>query len=132
MVLTDLGFKLLKTFHVKIYTNKQRQGYYIRKLNVLNKYADDKDYYDVKQWLSWEREASDALCRWFCTYNMPLWYMWTSVLNVLVGVYNKLAGSPPFNHEKNKECVQQRSKEYRQRPEVKEHIKNKQSQIVVC
>ncbi len=62
-----------------VYQLRQRQGYYIREMKALNKYADDKDYY-----------------------------------------------------EKNKECVQERCKEYRQRPEVKEHIKNKQSQIVVC
>ncbi len=47
-------------------------------------------------WLSWEREASDAVRRGFGTNRMPSWYTWTFSLNVLVDLHNILAGSPPF------------------------------------
>ena len=62
-----------------LYQLRQRQGYYIRELKAINKYADDKDYY-----------------------------------------------------EKNKERINERYKEYAQKPEVKERIKERSSEIIVC
>ena len=62
-----------------LYQLRQRQGYYIRELKAINKYADDKDYY-----------------------------------------------------EKNKIHLSQLKKEYSQKPEVKERIKERSSEIIVC
>jgi hypothetical protein len=62
-----------------LYQLRQRQGHYIRELSAINKYADDKDYY-----------------------------------------------------EKNKEHISKRYKEYSQKPEVKERIKERNSETIVC
>ena len=62
-----------------LYQLRQRQGYYIRELKAINKYADDKDYY-----------------------------------------------------EQNKINISQYYKEYSQKPEVKERIKERSSEIIVC
>ena len=62
-----------------LYQLRQRQGHYIRELKAINKYADDKDYY-----------------------------------------------------EKNKEHINERYKEYAQKSEVKECIKERSSEIIVC
>lgn len=62
-----------------LYQLRQRQGYYIRELKAINKYADKKDY-----------------------------------------------------NEKNKERINENYKEYTQKPEVKERIKERNSETIVC
>ena len=109
-----------------LYQLRQRQGYYIRELKAINKYADGKDYYEknkehvnecYKEYIQ-KPEVKERIKEYRKEYRQK-----PEVKERKQEYYNK-----PEVKEKQKEY----HKNYDQKPEVKERNNNRKSQIVLC